>query len=374
MWNTVVTTADGVIAGPVLAVCEHLEDGQRLLDPLQEDQLTRSGPVRAAGRPGPGRHHDRSDHRPPHRGRRTPAPAPRRAPKPPTRFRGASVNLLYVPALALFAVFTIYPLLSGVRLSFTNWDGYTPDFAWVGWDNYTRLFTDDTFRSVLVNTFVYGIGSTLIQQVLGLGLALALDSKLRGRNVAKAIIYLPVLVSPIVMGTFYYLLFQYDNGALNDVVIGTRRRAPRLAEQCGERCRDHRRRQLDPVRRDLDDHLPGRTAVDLTGVHRGSDARRCQRLAAVLVRDAAAAPARLRDEHHPQPDRRPQALRRHPGPDRRWTRHLDELGLDADRHDVLRATRPPGYSSAMGVALFVIIAILTVLANTALNRRRLEQS
>lgn len=135
------------------------------------------------------------------------------------RFRGAGVNLLYVPALALFAVFTIYPLLSGVRLSFTNWDGYTPDFAWVGWANYTRLFTDETFRSVLTNTFVYGIGSTLIQQVLGLGLALALDSKLRGRSVAKAIIYLPVLVSPIVMGTFYYLLFQYDNGALNDVVV-----------------------------------------------------------------------------------------------------------------------------------------------------------
>ena len=148
---------------------------------------------------------------------------PRRLPgrrrKGSTPLGGASINLLYVPALALFAVFTIYPLVNGVALSFTNWNGYSAERSGVGLDNYFRLFSDDTFRLVLVNTFIYGIGSTIIQQVLGLGLAVALDRKIRGRNIARAIIYLPVLVSPVVMGTMYYLLFQYNNGAFNDIVI-----------------------------------------------------------------------------------------------------------------------------------------------------------
>lgn len=135
------------------------------------------------------------------------------------RNQGALVNLLYVPALLVFAVFTVYPLLSGVGLSFTNWDGYSPERNPVGFANYARLFQDSTFHMVLLNTLIYGIGSTLVQQILGLGLAVALDRPLRGRDFARAIIYLPVLVSPVIMGTMYYLLFQYNNGAFNDIVI-----------------------------------------------------------------------------------------------------------------------------------------------------------
>lgn len=133
--------------------------------------------------------------------------------------RGALVNLLYLPALLLFAAFTVYPLVSGIGLSFTNWDGYSVDRAFTGLANYSRLFQDDTFRLVLLNTLIYGIGSTILQQVLGLGLALALDRPLRGRAPIRAIIYLPVLVSPVIMGTMYYLLFQYNNGAFNDIVV-----------------------------------------------------------------------------------------------------------------------------------------------------------
>ena len=133
--------------------------------------------------------------------------------------RGGLVNLLYLPALAMFAVFTIYPLFTGVGLSFTNWDGYNPTKAFVGIANYLRLFQDSTFHLVLVNTLIYGIGSTLVQQLLGLALALALDRPMRGRSTARAIIYLPVLVSPVIMGTLYYLLFQYNNGGFNDIVV-----------------------------------------------------------------------------------------------------------------------------------------------------------
>jgi raffinose/stachyose/melibiose transport system permease protein len=129
------------------------------------------------------------------------------------------INLLYVPALALFAVFTVYPFLNGIVLSLTDWNGYGAERNFVGVANYVRLVTDEIFHTALGNTFVYGIGSTVLQQIAGLALALALDRAVRGRNLARTIIYLPVLVSPVVMGAMYYLLFSFNYGALNDVVL-----------------------------------------------------------------------------------------------------------------------------------------------------------
>ncbi|MBH0010261.1 carbohydrate ABC transporter permease [Salinibacterium sp. SWN1162] len=134
--------------------------------------------------------------------------------------RGAGyVNLLYMPALVIFAVFMIYPLISGIGLAFTNWNGYSEARSFVGLDNFARLFADPVFGTAVRNTFIFGIGCTIIQQVFGLGLAIALDKPLRGRSTVRAIVYLPVLVSPIIMGTMYYLLLQYNDGAFNDVVV-----------------------------------------------------------------------------------------------------------------------------------------------------------
>lgn len=134
------------------------------------------------------------------------------------RWRDASINVMYLPALALFAVFIVYPVIHGVGIAMTNWNGYSASRAFVGLDNFARLFSDDNFRVALLNTFIFGVGSTLIQQVLGLLFAVLLDRKFRGRQVARAIVYLPVLVSPVVMGTMYYLVFRYHQGALNDVL------------------------------------------------------------------------------------------------------------------------------------------------------------
>lgn len=141
----------------------------------------------------------------------TRAPANRRS-----RFRGSSINLMYAPVLVLFAIFIVYPVINGIGIAMTNWDGYSPTRSNVGLANFARLFQDTNFLVALRNTFIYGFGSTIIQQIFGLFLAVLLDTAIRGRNVARAIIYLPVLVSPVVMGTMYYLVFRYHQGALND--------------------------------------------------------------------------------------------------------------------------------------------------------------
>lgn len=135
--------------------------------------------------------------------------------RPRSSLKGASVNLFYIPALVVLVVFIIYPLISGIGLSFTNWDGYNEAKSFVGLANYKQMFTDANFKQIVVNTFIYGIGSTVIQQILGLALALLLNAKIKGRTLMRAIIYLPALVAPVIMGIMYYFVFQYQQGALN---------------------------------------------------------------------------------------------------------------------------------------------------------------
>ncbi|MCL2342724.1 MAG: sugar ABC transporter permease [Firmicutes bacterium] len=127
------------------------------------------------------------------------------------------INIFYLPALLLFAVFVVYPLINGIRISFTNWDGFHANYSYVGLQNFERLLTDKTFWTSVKNTLIYGFGSTLFQNILGLAFAVFLNSKFRGRSAVRTIIYLPVMVAPLIMGYMMYFLFNY-RGALNDVM------------------------------------------------------------------------------------------------------------------------------------------------------------
>lgn len=126
-------------------------------------------------------------------------------------------NILYVPALILFAVFVVYPFVDGVRIAFTNWNGYSRAYSYVGLRNLHRLLTDETVRIALVNTLIYGFGSTLIQQLLGLACAVLLNKRFPGRTATRTVVYLPVFVSAVIMGYMWVYLLRLDGG-LNDLV------------------------------------------------------------------------------------------------------------------------------------------------------------
>jgi len=129
------------------------------------------------------------------------------------------LNLMYLPALLLFAIFIYYPFLDGVKVSFTNWDGFNANYSWVGFDNYARLFEDKNIGTVVKNTLIYGVGSTIFQNLIGLMYALLLNRSIRTRGLTRTIVYLPVIVSPLIMGYIWYFFFQYRGGALNDIVM-----------------------------------------------------------------------------------------------------------------------------------------------------------
>lgn len=129
-----------------------------------------------------------------------------------------TINLFYVPALVLFALFVIYPFFKGVYLSFTNWNGYSRSFKMIGLKNYENLFKDKNVHRAFANTLVYGVASTVIQNALGVLLAVFLNKKFRGRSLVRTVIYLPVMIAPLIMGYVMYFFFNYNRGAINDVL------------------------------------------------------------------------------------------------------------------------------------------------------------
>lgn len=130
-----------------------------------------------------------------------------------------SINLLIIPALILFGAFVLVPIVSGIRISFTNWNGYSQNYSYVGLENYFTMFKFKGFYQALRNTVIYGLGSTLLQTLFGLALALLLQRKYQLRGLTSTIVYLPAMMSQLVVGYMWYFIVSYERGALNDIMI-----------------------------------------------------------------------------------------------------------------------------------------------------------
>lgn len=126
---------------------------------------------------------------------------------------------MLLPALLVVGILIYYPLLQGFLFSTREWDGYSPAWIEVGTAKFERLFSDGNFWIVLRNTLIYGFGSTLLQTLLGLSFALLFDRESRSAKLMRTIIYLPVIISPLIMGYIWQLFFRYSGGGLNDLVM-----------------------------------------------------------------------------------------------------------------------------------------------------------
>ena len=132
--------------------------------------------------------------------------------------RRQRMNFLYIPAVVLMAAFVVYPLLRGIYVSFFKWNGYSPGMEFVGISNYLELLTDKFFHIAFGNTLLYGFGSAFLQNVAGLALALYLNSKFKGRNVVRTIVYMTVMVSGLLMGYIMQFFFSLDHGIWNELL------------------------------------------------------------------------------------------------------------------------------------------------------------
>lgn len=129
------------------------------------------------------------------------------------------VPLLFLaPALLLYAVFFVYPFLFTFLLSFQQWDMIHPERSFVGWANYASLLRDEVFWKALRNTFLYLLMTIPISTTLGLGLALLMESLLRGRTIYRFMFYLPVVSSIAVIAIIWSLMYDDHYGIVNQLL------------------------------------------------------------------------------------------------------------------------------------------------------------
>jgi raffinose/stachyose/melibiose transport system permease protein len=119
-----------------------------------------------------------------------------------------------IPALLLFALFFIFPLARGITISLTDWSGMTPSYHFIGFRNFVDFFHDDRAKHALKITLIFGLLSPLLLCLFGLAYALLLDIKLVGRGFVRTFVYMPAIISPLIMGYVWLLLLNSENGAL----------------------------------------------------------------------------------------------------------------------------------------------------------------
>lgn len=125
--------------------------------------------------------------------------------------------LAVMPALCLFLIFTYVPLLMTLRYSITDWNGYSKNYNYVGIDNFIEIFRDGEVKAALGNTVYFTVLTVGIGIIVQLLLAIFLFEKLKGRNVLRAILYAPCIISPVIVSLTWQNFFQYA-GIINEVL------------------------------------------------------------------------------------------------------------------------------------------------------------
>jgi len=125
--------------------------------------------------------------------------------------------LFLAPTLIGLFLLSAGPILATLALSLTKWDLLTPP-QFAGLDNYAQLLSDDRFMKALRNTFFYTAVSVPLGLVIALGLAMALNTKVRGIAFIRTAYFLPVVTSTIAIALVWQWIYSPDAGLLNQVL------------------------------------------------------------------------------------------------------------------------------------------------------------
>jgi len=149
----------------------------------------------------------------------------RRAPSPAGRPRRGGtdwrkrfeVALLTGPAIIIFVTFVILPVGMAAYYGFYKWKGYGPPTDFVGLQNYVTIFKDSSFHEALQHNGMIVVLSLIIQGPVAVVMALLINQKMRGRSLLRVLIFVPYVISEVIVGTGWSLMLQ-TSGAVNDVL------------------------------------------------------------------------------------------------------------------------------------------------------------
>ncbi len=127
-----------------------------------------------------------------------------------------------IPSAILCAVFMIYPMIEVIRYSFTDWNGMSPDYDYVGLLNYQNISKIDGFKDMMIASVTFAIGVTILTIVISFVTALALDKRGKGRinrGLMRSLWFFPALLSGAVVGILWRTMYNYHLGVINTMLL-----------------------------------------------------------------------------------------------------------------------------------------------------------
>jgi ABC-type sugar transport system permease subunit len=132
------------------------------------------------------------------------------------RNRQYSAYLYIAPIMAFFFVFLLYPLLYTFRISLFEWNGIDETMKYIGLGNYRTMFKDPVFWQSMRNFAIFAVLVVGIQMALGFMLAYVMRRQARLFTVYKTIIFVPVILTPIVVAYVFSNLLAFNDGLINE--------------------------------------------------------------------------------------------------------------------------------------------------------------
>ena len=129
-----------------------------------------------------------------------------------------------MPALVLYAIFVLFPIVQAVRYSFFKWNGLTPLTDFIGLANYQRALADPVFQGAVQHNVLVIVLSLIVQIPFALGLALMLSRRFRGRTILRLVFFAPYVIAEVITGVVWSLLLQPSglaDGLLHAIGLGS---------------------------------------------------------------------------------------------------------------------------------------------------------
>lgn len=128
-------------------------------------------------------------------------------------------SLLFLfPAFFFYTVYIIYPTFISLPYSFFSWNGISDAMTYIGFENYVRMFGDNRFYNAVGNTFLYAIVKTILVNIVALFLAILVDNVIKAKTFFRNIIFIPVLLSGIVLGFIWSIMYNSNFGIINTLL------------------------------------------------------------------------------------------------------------------------------------------------------------
>lgn len=116
--------------------------------------------------------------------------------------------MFLLPALLLFCLIVVYPFLKGIRISLTDWDGFSPQYNFVGLENFRRILKDPSIKDPIKNSVFYTVVTVIIDNAAGLGVAFAFRKDSKSNRFFRTCVFMPFVLSLVLTRIYLEIYLQ----------------------------------------------------------------------------------------------------------------------------------------------------------------------